>query len=223
MSIDISQRMEWEKLSPRNSLLERRRTDVEKTSSQVDELNKKIVQLQDQLFAANKKGHELSEDAYGVMVEKLFKEEALEIIEDALERGIKIGIVFGDVDRLKDLNDSQGHNEGDELLQLTINTLKNTLRSTDIVMRKGDEFIALVMADWEGLDRVGVKIGDAVSKSYEDKGFQINSFSIGVCSISDLVKDNKYLKSNPEKILEEAIKIADERMYDNKRSKGVER
>jgi diguanylate cyclase (GGDEF)-like protein len=49
---------------------------------------------------------------------------------------------FLDVDRLKQVNDTEGHPAGDELLVMVVETLRASLRSYDVVMRYGgDEFV----------------------------------------------------------------------------------
>lgn len=58
---------------------------------------------------------------------------------------IQYGLVVGDVNRLKEVNDAYGHETGDRLLQLVGSILKNEARSTDIVARTGgDEFLILL-------------------------------------------------------------------------------
>lgn len=50
-----------------------------------------------------------------------------------------------DLDNFKTINDSLGHNFGDELLKIVSHKLKNSLRSNDIIVRLGgDEFIILI-------------------------------------------------------------------------------
>lgn len=53
--------------------------------------------------------------------------------------------VYIDLDNLKDINDIYGHDVGDEILKLLVETLRNHLRSTDFVVRMGgDEFLVIL-------------------------------------------------------------------------------
>ncbi|MFT5721264.1 MAG: diguanylate cyclase (GGDEF)-like protein/PAS domain S-box-containing protein [Motiliproteus sp.] len=58
------------------------------------------------------------------------------------ERGV---VLFLDLDNFKTLNDSLGHNQGDQLLQLLSHRLRETLRQEDILARLGgDEFVIVL-------------------------------------------------------------------------------
>lgn len=67
----------------------------------------------------------------------------------------KAYIIYGDLDHLKEINDSWGHPEGDYALKSLASILKDSLRSTDIIARiGGDEFLALVVSDMDAFDDV---------------------------------------------------------------------
>ncbi len=67
-----------------------------------------------------------------------------ESLVDATANDLVLGVLFLDLDRFKAINDSLGHEVGDELLMIVADRLRSTVRSTDVVARLGgDEFFIL--------------------------------------------------------------------------------
>lgn len=55
-------------------------------------------------------------------------------------------VLYMDVDGLKNINDTHGHNQGDTAIKTAANVIKNALRESDIIARLGgDEFTALII------------------------------------------------------------------------------
>lgn len=72
-----------------------------------------------------------------------------EILAGAIDAGKRYGrnfaVMFIDLDRFKYINDSLGHDAGDELLKVMSERLKQCMRSSDVVARfGGDEFVVMV-------------------------------------------------------------------------------
>jgi len=66
-------------------------------------------------------------------------------IEQALESGESVGVLFLDMDRFKLVNDTLGHDAGDDLLKAVADRISSKVRSTDRVSRfGGDEFVVLL-------------------------------------------------------------------------------
>jgi len=79
---------------------------------------------------------------------------------DALhENGELFSVIIGDIDFFKKVNDSYGHEAGDEVLVAVAGELKAALRDRDCVCRwGGEEFLILVKGDKEVAEMVGERI-----------------------------------------------------------------
>jgi diguanylate cyclase (GGDEF)-like protein/PAS domain S-box-containing protein len=74
---------------------------------------------------------------------------AIDRLQQAINRakrnGNRVGLLFIDLDHFKDVNDTLGHEYGDQLLQATAERLLRCLRTSDTVARLGgDEFLVIL-------------------------------------------------------------------------------
>jgi diguanylate cyclase (GGDEF)-like protein/PAS domain S-box-containing protein len=75
----------------------------------------------------------------------LLHERLASAIAFAQRHGRKLALLFADVDRFKQINDSLGHSIGDRLLQSVASRLVASVRASDTVSRQGgDEFVILL-------------------------------------------------------------------------------
>ncbi len=116
------------------------------------------------------------------------------LFNDRLEHGLKVAdregdflaLLFIDLDRFKEVNDTFGHPMGDELLIEAAQRITSCVRSSDTVARfGGDEFVAILteLTDVSGIDMVSQKIIDALSKPYqigEDHSYVTASIGITI-------------------------------------------
>jgi diguanylate cyclase (GGDEF)-like protein/PAS domain S-box-containing protein len=80
----------------------------------------------------------------------LFHDRLQHAMARAARAGTQLAVVFIDLDRFKNVNDTLGHHVGDELLKQVAQTLSDCLRDGDTLARLGgDEFIVL-LEDVEG-------------------------------------------------------------------------
>ncbi len=118
------------------------------------------------------------------------------LLNDRIHQALKLAerhnqstaLLYLDLDRFKNINDSLGHDIGDALLIEIAKILVSQIREEDTVSRTGgDEFtILLVNTDANGAAHVAQKLIDAVSRPFEIKGnYLFVSFSIGICMAPD--------------------------------------
>ncbi len=105
----------------------------------------------------------------------------------------KLSFILIDIDDFKNINDTYGHDAGDEVLKQLAALLKNKVRKSDIVSRwGGEEFLVLLpKTDMEGAKHLAEKIRKEIEKqtfTFGDKKMHI-TVSIGVSAI-DLSNNN---------------------------------
>lgn len=103
----------------------------------------------------------------------------------AAQRGARLlGVFFLDLDRFKQINDTHGHEVGDQVLRAVAERLRATLRPSDTVARlSGDEFVLLApgLRTAEDAEFLAQKLLDAFSQPLDLPGLSIDQRpSIGV-------------------------------------------
>ena len=76
----------------------------------------------------------------------LFDQRFEQGLSQAKRHGWGLAILFIDIDKFKDINDTYGHDMGDRVLQMVANRLQSFVRAEDTVSRwGGDEFVCLLL------------------------------------------------------------------------------
>ncbi len=103
---------------------------------------------------------------------------------DADRKGSKVALLFIDVDRFKQINDSLGHRAGDAVLRALVSRLKAAARKTDTVARcGGDEFIILMedVSDPLYANEVAQRLVESMRPPFELLGHSVVvTVSIGI-------------------------------------------
>jgi diguanylate cyclase (GGDEF)-like protein/PAS domain S-box-containing protein len=120
----------------------------------------------------------------GLPNRKLFHERLAQSIEWAKENSQPVGLLFLDLDGFKLINDTHGHDVGDQLLKAVAQRLTGCLRGSDTVSRLGgDEFTVILPAIpvTQGAARVAEKILQTLAKAFVIEGHTIFvTTSIGI-------------------------------------------
>lgn len=137
---------------------------------------------------------------------------------ELLQRQVKIGkrnktsflLAYTDLDNLKKINDEFGHEEGDKAITQVANLFQSILREVDIIIRMGGDEFLLVFPD-SSLKEIPI-----IEKRLYDELARENRNSNKPYKIGFSIGFSCYNSEHPKSI-EEIIRIADQKMYKNKK------
>ncbi len=142
------------------------------------------------------------------------------LLEDRLSQAILhaqrndrwVTVVFVDLDNFKFINDSLGHNAGDELLRTIAKRMVDCVRATDTVVRLGGDEFVVVLSDQpksagsisETVQKIQAVIAAPVR--LEDHDFRVTS-SIGIANYPDDGADVETLMANADAAMYRAKEV----------------
>lgn len=151
--------------------------------------------------------HATSDALTGLRNRRAFLEGGASETERAKRYARPLSVVFLDLDDFKQLNDTRGHDVGDEALQATAKALRGALRSNDVIARLGGDEFAILLPEVgyeeavEAGHKISVAMNDALGSFPPVKG------SIGVAWFGEV-----------DRTFNAMLKAADELMYEVKGS-----
>lgn len=132
-------------------------------------------------------------------------------IVKANRTGCKLALLFLDLDKFKAVNDTKGHDVGDELLRAVALRLRNNIRASDFAGRiGGDEFVVCLdlLESYDGVEAKATQLVDAITAPINVDGEMISiGVSIGISFFPKHTRD-----------INDMLKFADDAMYIAKRS-----
>jgi diguanylate cyclase (GGDEF)-like protein/PAS domain S-box-containing protein len=133
---------------------------------------------------------------------RAFLEEEIKRVDT--ERQLPISIIMGDLNNLKLINDTYGHQTGDWLIESAAELIKNSCRDEDIIARwGGDEFVVLLpQTTVKESEKIIKRINQQIDK---EEGELAVSISLGTAS-----------KIDQDINLISVLSKAEDRMYKNK-------
>ena len=100
----------------------------------------------------------MMDDLTGLLNRRGWRTTAERELAQAGRNKTSIGLLVLDLDRLKEVNDTRGHDEGDRVLRETAERMRSAFRAGDVLARLGgDEFGALLVDDSDGEPMTAVK------------------------------------------------------------------
>jgi diguanylate cyclase (GGDEF)-like protein len=94
-------------------------------------------------------------------------------LERARRRGTRVAVLFLDLDRFKQVNDTLGHAAGDALLQSAAERIRNCVRQEDTVARNGGDEFTIVLGDIQSPADAGAvarQLIKSLSRAFEIEG-----------------------------------------------------
>jgi diguanylate cyclase (GGDEF)-like protein len=143
------------------------------------------------------------DDLTGLLNRRGWRMAAERELARATRDGTPVGMLLLDLDGLKEINDTRGHDEGDRILRETADRMRTALRAGDVLARLGgDEFGALLM---DTSDEQALAAVDRLKLMTPELG----SFSAGVAAWE------------AEQELDELLRRADVALYSAKTDGGA--
>lgn len=113
----------------------------------------------------------------------LFNDRLTQSCREAARKGTLVGLLFIDVDRFKQINDSMGHGFGDMLLVALTERLQSSARDCDTVGRLGGDEFAMLMdapSDADALAMLSKRVVDSMREPFRVMGKELNvTVSVG--------------------------------------------
>ncbi|MFZ4614832.1 MAG: diguanylate cyclase domain-containing protein [Rectinemataceae bacterium] len=164
-------------------------------------------------MAASQTSHLANHDSLtGLPNRRLLFDLIQKSISEAAKSGMKVGILFMDLDDFKPINDRFGHLAGDQVLILVAERLRSCMRATDTVARVGgDEFVIVLNGVRDEADLRGTieKLAEVVRQPMVMQGSECRvGISVGIALYPDQGSST-----------EELLGVADSAMYGSKEGK----
>ena len=159
-----------------------------------NDLRKTLLRLQREILRVKDSEanftHLAQHDALTNLPNRLLVRDRMEqAIGHARRDGKRVALLFLDLDNFKTINDSLGHDAGDELLLEVARRLREAVRDIDTVSRQGGDEFLLVLADVEELavvSALAARLQQHLAVPFDLKGMQIvSSSSIGISLFPD--------------------------------------
>lgn len=130
-----------------------------------------LVDITERRRAAEQLAHLALHDALtGLPNRRLFTDHLTQALARSERSGRQLAVLYLDVDRFKVINDSLGHEAGDQVLVEISNRLQRLLRSCDTLARLGGDEFVLIAEEVDGAEEAGAiaqRLGEVVAVPIE--------------------------------------------------------
>lgn len=143
----------------------------------------------------------------------LFQDRLEQVIKECTRNAKKAALLFMDLDGFKEVNDTLGHDVGDQVLKDVAKRLKNVIREGDIIARLGGDEFAIILNDIHNQE-TPVMVAQKIVNKF-DEPFKVNDrlvnvgISIGIALCPEHTGD-----------INDLIRFSDVAMYSAKKEKS---
>jgi len=135
------------------------------------------------------------------------------LFERAAQRGRPLSLCITDIDRFKTVNDTHGHDAGDEVLREFANRIRQTVRGADLACRYGGEEFVVVMPDTT--PETAAAVAERLRMVVEMELFKLRSAGVTLPITASIgISSTVWGAQSPEQLL----KQADTALYEAKHS-----
>ncbi len=185
----LKKEMELEKL------LELQRKDFEHS----------LEELQQRLIESEKVSY--TDPLTGAFNRRAYDEKIVEFVEDALKKGDACSFAMIDIDHFKKINDTYGHQVGDQVLKAMANIAMDNIKHADFLARYGGEEFALILPKTTYANAKGLV--EAIRQCIEDAEFTIRGNPVKITASFGLAEVLTHKVKKPEDL----VAIADKALY----------
>ena len=132
------------------------------------------------------------------------------LLDQAAQEAKPLSMLVLDIDFFKKINDTYGHDAGDEILRALAGRMRRAVRSVDLVCRLGGEEFVIVMPD-TAIDVAG-RVAERVRRAVEAEPFNVKEGQMAVPVTVSIGIADRGTDANPDFI----YKSADKALYESK-------
>ncbi len=149
----------------------------------------------------------ISDAMTGLYNRKILTPELEQRLQKLVQSGSSVMFIAIDMDKLKLINDTLGHQEGDLAITLLAQAIKQSIRKSDYAIRLGGDEFCIILVD--STPQIAAQLPERIEKRLQHIAPQKEiGFSSGIYAM----KEND--------TLHDAYKASDERLYVNKQNKN---
>ncbi len=127
------------------------------------------------------------------------------VLDQAAHNGRPLSLMILDIDHFKNVNDTYGHDAGDEVLKVFAQRVKRVLRGADLVCRLGGEEFVVVMPDTSLA--IAERVAERVRAAIEGEPFPIDGSGARTISVTTSIGlAERGAEANPDALMRRADK-----------------